>query len=168
MGKSASATAAREPNHAAPTITAIPTAHVPSDDQATTLPKIGGTNLIMRNDVSLRVKNQTVAAKSAEPHERRHALHGQDKRRRRIAPGPLFADGRVPEPAEKPDAPERRRTGKPASRQAQLRPGHVKGSTQNQNPNTDTMNEAQITVSYMLVTGGRPAIRTRRAKPHAE
>ena len=58
----------------------------------------------------------------------------------------------------------RRRNGMPASRQAQLSPGHVKGSTQNQKPSTETMNDAQITVSYMLVTGGRPAMRNPQRK----
>src|SRR5580704_6554740 len=121
----------------------------------------------MRNDVPLRVKNQTTLAKTARrASEVRHCTGSQIPAASR--PCSSVVGRSSSSLGMTPEFSELRRKGSPASRQAQLNPGQVKGSTQNHVPSTETINEAQITVSYILVTGGRPAIRTRSANPQAE
>src|SRR5580698_10518658 len=114
---------------------------------------------MMRNDVPLRVKNQTTPANAAR--RTIEARHCTGNKARAASPPPLSSVvGRSSSTVGLgDDPPERRGSGKPASRQAHVRPGHVKGSTQNQKPKTETIKEAQITVSYIFVTGGRPAMR---------
>src|SRR5579862_1466258 len=122
---------------------------------------------MMRNDVPLRVKNQTVAAKAARRTiDVTHwmgmwtLLRNLPSSSGRKRSSSTFGIGNKPSLLG--------RKGRPANRQLQVKPGQMKGSRQNHVPSTETMNEAQITVSNMLVTGGRPAIAIRRAKPHAE